>query len=169
MVTHIIRKHLFPVLGLSLIKRKSFLIYFFLEKLDIVYTYPTTLSILSEVEPLCIVYLFKRIQGRTFISYGCCLKSELKKKKKKKKSELKVLLDQSCMTQHHGLYVAHQALLSMEFSKQEYWRELPFPPPGDLSNLGIKPGSPALQADSLPFKPPGKPHAYCMVLYSLLF
>ena len=48
MVTHIIRKHLFPVLGLSLIKRKSFLIYFFLEKLDIVYTYPTTLSILSE-------------------------------------------------------------------------------------------------------------------------
>ena len=166
MVTHIIRKHLFPVLGLSLIKRKSCLIYFFLEKRDIVYTYPTTLSILSEVEPLCIVYLLKRIQGCTFISYGCCLKSGLKKKK----SELKVLLDQSCMTlQHHGLYVAHQAPLSMEFSRQEYWSELPFPPPGDLSNLGIEPGSPALQADSLLFKPPGKPHTYCMVLYSLLF
>lgn len=62
MVTHIIRKHLFPVLGLSLIKRESFFLYFFLEKLDIVYTYPTTLSILSKVEPLCIVSLLKRIQ-----------------------------------------------------------------------------------------------------------
>ena len=71
--------------------------------------------------------------------------------------------------QHHGLYVAQQAPLSMKFSKQEYWSELPFPPPRDLSDLGIEPGSPALQADSLPFEPPGKPHEYCMVLYNLLF
>ena len=44
---------------------------------------------------------------------------------------------------------ALQAPLSMEFSRQEYWSGLPFPAPGDLPNPGIKPGSPALQADSL--------------------
>ena len=44
--------------------------------------------------------------------------------------------------------VARQALLSMEFSRQEYWSGLPFPSPGDLPDPGIK-GSPALQADSL--------------------
>src|SRR5574337_1098638 len=53
--------------------------------------------------------------------------------------------------------VACQAPLSMELSRQEYWSGLPFPPPGDLPDPGIKPGSPALQADSLPSKPPGKP------------
>ena len=46
--------------------------------------------------------------------------------------------------------VAYQAPLSMEFSKQEYWSGLPFPSPWDLPDPGIKPGSPALQADSLP-------------------
>ena len=45
--------------------------------------------------------------------------------------------------------VAHQASLFMAFSRQEYWNELPCPPPGDLLNLGIEPMSPALQADSL--------------------
>ena len=53
--------------------------------------------------------------------------------------------------------VAHQTPLSMRFSRQEYWSGLPFPPPGDLPNLGFKPVSPALQADSLPTEPPGKP------------
>ena len=46
--------------------------------------------------------------------------------------------------------VAHQAPLSMGFPRQEYWSGLPFPPPGDLAGPGIKPVSPALQADSLP-------------------
>ena len=41
--------------------------------------------------------------------------------------------------------VARQAPLSMEFSRQENWNRLPFPPPGDLSDPGIKPGSTALQ------------------------
>ena len=50
-----------------------------------------------------------------------------------------------------------QAPLSMEFSRQEYWSGLPFLSPGDLSNPGIEPRSPALQADSLPSKPPRKP------------
>ena len=51
--------------------------------------------------------------------------------------------------------VAHQAPLSMRFSRQEYWSELPCPPPGDLPNPGIKPSSPAL-LDSLLSKTPGK-------------
>ena len=42
--------------------------------------------------------------------------------------------------------VARQAPLSMEFSRQEYWSELSFPPAGDLPNPGIEPGSPASPA-----------------------
>ena len=38
----------------------------------------------------------------------------------------------------------------MGFSRQEYWSGLPFPSPGDLPDLGIEPGSPALQEDSSP-------------------
>ena len=53
--------------------------------------------------------------------------------------------------------VAHHVSLSMEFSRQEYWSGLPFPSPGDLPDPRFKPGSPALQADSLPAEPPGKP------------
>ena len=41
--------------------------------------------------------------------------------------------------------------------KKEYWTGLPFPSPGDLPNPGIKPKSPALQADSLWSEPSGKP------------
>ena len=46
--------------------------------------------------------------------------------------------------------VAHQAPLSMGFIRHEYWSRLPFPSPGDLSDPEIKPGSSALQANSLP-------------------
>ena len=53
--------------------------------------------------------------------------------------------------------VAHQVPLSMEFPKQEYWSELPFPTPGHLSNPGIKPTSPALAGGFFTTKPPGKP------------
>ena len=42
--------------------------------------------------------------------------------------------------------IAHQAPWSMGFSRQESWSKLPFPPPGDLPNLGIKPASPAAPA-----------------------
>ena len=45
----------------------------------------------------------------------------------------------------------------MKFSRQEYWSGEPFPSPGDLPDPGIEPGSPTLQADSLPSEPPGKP------------
>ena len=53
--------------------------------------------------------------------------------------------------------IAHQAPLSMELSRQEYWSGFPFPSPGDLPDPGIKPRSPTFQADSLPSGPPGKP------------
>ena len=53
--------------------------------------------------------------------------------------------------------VAHQAPLSMEFSRHKYWSGQPFLSPGDLLNPGIEPQSPALQADSLPSEPSGKP------------
>ena len=53
--------------------------------------------------------------------------------------------------------VAYQAPLSMGFCRQECWSGLLFPSPGDLPDPGIKPGSPALQADGLPSEPPGKP------------
>ena len=48
--------------------------------------------------------------------------------------------------------VAHQAPLSMGFSRQEYWTGLPFPSPGDLPDPGIEPRSPALQADAYPLQ-----------------
>ena len=51
--------------------------------------------------------------------------------------------------------VAHQATLSMGFSRQEHWSGLPFPSPGDLPDPGIS-WSPALQGDMLPSEPPGK-------------
>ena len=45
----------------------------------------------------------------------------------------------------------------MGFSRQGYWSGLPFPSPGDLTNPGTEPRSPALQADTLPSEPRGKP------------
>ena len=56
--------------------------------------------------------------------------------------------------------VAHQAPLSIEFSRQEYWNGLPFHTPGDLPDPGIEPGSPVSPALACGFftaKPPGKP------------
>ena len=56
--------------------------------------------------------------------------------------------------------IAHQALLSMEVFRQEYWRGLPFPTPGDLPDPGIKPmslASPALAGEFFALlAPPGK-------------
>ena len=45
--------------------------------------------------------------------------------------------------------IAHQGPLAMGFFRQEYWSELPFPPPGDPPDPVMKPASPTLQADSL--------------------
>ena len=61
--------------------------------------------------------------------------------------------------------IAHQAPLSMGFSRQEYWSGVPFPSPGDLPNPGIEPRSPALQADALTSEPPGKKRQCFMKRY----
>ena len=53
--------------------------------------------------------------------------------------------------------VARQPPLSTGFPRQEYWSGLPFPPPGDLSNPGIKPRSPALTGRFFTTEQPGKP------------
>ena len=53
--------------------------------------------------------------------------------------------------------VVHQALHPIGFSRQEYWSGLPWPPPGDLPDLGIKPASFTLQADSLSLSHQGSP------------
>ena len=67
----------------------------------------------------------------------------------------------SVVSRHASLFVtpgtvARQAPLFMGFFRKEYWSVLPFHSPGDLPDLGIKPGSPTLPMDSLPSDPPGK-------------
>ena len=62
------------------------------------------------------------------------------------------LVSKLCPTLATPCAVASQSPLSMGFSRQEYWSGLPLPSPADLPNPGIKPGSPTLQADSLPTK-----------------
>ena len=69
-----------------------------------------------------------------------------------------VLVAQSCPTLATPWIVAYQAPLSMGFPRQGNWSGLPFPCPGDLPNPGIEPGSPALQADSLPTELQGSPY-----------
>ena len=64
--------------------------------------------------------------------------------------------------------VAYQAPPSMGFSWQECWSGLPFPSPGDLPDPGIEPGSPALEADALPWEPRAGQKAlrfFCKILW----
>ena len=71
----------------------------------------------------------------------------------------------SCVLSHVWFFatpctVAHQASLFMGLFQQEYWSELPFPTPGDPSDLGIEatsPGSPALTGKIFAAAPPRKP------------
>ena len=71
-----------------------------------------------------------------------------------------VLVTQSCPTLCNLMDLALQAPLSLEFSRQEYWSGLPFPSLGDLSDPGIKPGSPELQANTLLSELLGKPQYF---------
>ena len=71
--------------------------------------------------------------------------------------------------------VPHQPLLSMGFPGEEYWNGLPFLPPGDLSNPGIKPASlmsPPLAGRFLPLAPLGKPCVcvcVCVCVYGYMY
>ena len=69
---------------------------------------------------------------------------------------LSCLVSQSCPALVTPWTVTHQAPLSMGFSRREYWGGLPFPSPGDLSEAGIEPGSPAFHEKSLL----SHPHSY---------
>ena len=71
-------------------------------------------------------------------------------------SEVKVSVTQSCPTLCDPMDCSPPGPLSMGFSRQEYWSGLPFPFQGIFLTQGSNP-SPALQADSLPSEPPGKP------------
>ena len=64
---------------------------------------------------------------------------------------------QLCPTLCDPMDSSPQAPLSTGFSREESWSGLPFPSPGDLPDPGIEHRPPALQADSLPSEPPGKP------------
>ena len=66
--------------------------------------------------------------------------------------------------------VARQASLSVGFPRQEYWRGLPFSPPGDFCDLGIKPTSPASAGRFFTTEPPGKPYVYtCIYVHVYIF
>ena len=87
------------------------------------------------------------------VMYGCegwTVKKDERKVKVKVKSHSRVRLFGTPWT------VAYQTPPSMGFSRQECWSRLPFLFPGDLPDPGIKPRSPALQADALLSEPPGK-------------
>jgi len=86
--------------------------------------------------------------------WECKLMQSLEKEKEKLLS--RVLLFATPCT------VAYQAHPSTGFSRQEYWSGLPFPSPRDLSNPGIQPRSPTLQADALPSEPPEFPNTVTM-------
>ena len=66
------------------------------------------------------------------------------------------------------LFATPWTIQTVEFSRPEYWSGKPIPSPGDLPNPGIKPRSPALQADSVPAEPQGKPKNTGVVSLSLL-
>ena len=70
---------------------------------------------------------------------------------------------QSCQFFAAPWTITHQALLFLEFSKQEYWSELPFPPPVDIPDPRFEPvslGSPALAGRFFTTEPPGKPRSW---------
>ena len=75
--------------------------------------------------------------------------------------KVKVLVTQLCPTLWNPMDCSLPGFLSMEFSRQEYLRGLPFPSPGDLPDPGIKLGFLAWQADSLPSEPTGKLYMLC--------
>ena len=68
-----------------------------------------------------------------------------------------MLVTQSCPTLCDPVDCSLPGSSFQGFSRQKFWSWEPFPSAGDLLDSGIKSGSPALQADSFPSEPPGKP------------
>ena len=77
------------------------------------------------------------------------------------------LHSQFCLTFCNSMGYSLPVPLSKKFSRQEYWSGLPFPPPWDLSNPGIKPASlvsPALSGGFFTTVPPGKSIYYFLAV-----
>ena len=74
------------------------------------------------------------------------------------------LVTKLCLTLATPWTVAHQAPLFRELWKQEYWRGLPFPSPGDLPNPGIETASPALAGRFFATEPLGKQYIIIPIL-----
>ena len=74
------------------------------------------------------------------------------------------LVAKLCLILMNPWTIAHQAPLFMKLCRQEYWTGLPFPSPEGLPDPGIEPGSPTLQADSLPIELPGKPGHFVLTI-----
>ena len=89
---------------------------------------------MADLEKICIAHVIVNI----YTTY-CCLVAK------------------SCLTVTPWT-VTHQAPLSMEFSRQEYWNGLPSPLPRDLPDPGIKHTSPAVAGGFFATEPPGKPY-----------
>ena len=66
------------------------------------------------------------------------------------------LVTKSCPTLVTPWSIAHHAPLSMGFPRQEYWSRLPFPSPGDLPKLGVKPMCTCIAGRFFTTEPPGK-------------
>ena len=71
------------------------------------------------------------------------------------REKVKVKVKLCLILRPHPWTVAYEVPPSMEFSRQEYWSGLPFPPLRDLPDPGIESQSPALQADFLSSEQPG--------------
>ena len=133
----------------------------------------------------CTSVLYKDIYTHTCINtYACVYNPSLVSNSALLTSSLLLLLLLLNHFSHVWLFVtqwtvAHQAPLSMGFSRQEYWSGLPCRPPGDFPNPRMQPRSPASQADSLPLRhqggPPTSPsspqylkkHCWYFILYFL--
>lgn len=72
---------------------------------------------------------------------------------------------QLCLTLYNHLGLAHQALISVGFFREEHWCGLPFIPPRDCPYQGIKPSTPAWNAGSLPLSPQGTPFWFDIWMY----
>ena len=103
------------------------------------------------------------ISHRNISWWWACFLIHISKKRKKSKLLSHVRLFATAWT------VAYQASPSMGFSRGEYWSGFPFPSPGHLPDPGIKPRSPALQANALPSEPSGKPYMFQSTHYFYIF
>ena len=65
-----------------------------------------------------------------------------------------VLVAKPCQSFCNPTHCSCQAILSMEFPRQDYWSRLPFPSPGDLPHPGIEPPSPVLEGGFFTVEPP---------------